>query len=99
MLAPRSCACDCVPDGTAPVTTPVNLSLEREPFDFQETKDGRVFLFFEGRRVETLTGTDAARFLARVESMNAPEAQLLMARATKNFKRGNERLGKERRKR
>jgi hypothetical protein len=79
------------------MTGPGKLPLEREPFAFQETKGGRVSLFFDGRCVETLTGTDAARFLARIEGMDAAQAQLLMARATKNFKRGNERSGKRRR--
>ena len=72
-------------------------SLEREPFAYQATRDGRVFLFFEGRRVETLAGRQAARFLSSVEGVDAPQAQLLMAKATKNFKRGNERAGKRRR--
>lgn len=72
-------------------------SLDREPFSFQETRDGRVFLFFDGRRIETLSGKDAGKFIARIEGMSAHEAQLLMARATKNFKRGNERSGKRRR--
>ena len=39
--------------------------LEGEPFDFKETKDGKVMLFFEGRQVEMLTGKEADKFLFR----------------------------------
>ena len=81
------------------VNGPGSAPLEREPFAFQAMKDGRVFLYFDGRRVKTLAGTDAAKFLARIEGLDAARAQLLMARATKNFRRGNERSGKEHRSR
>ncbi|CAM4027484.1 ABC transporter ATP-binding protein [Deinococcus frigens] len=43
-----------------------------------------------GRPVTTLAGKDAERFLKRVEGRQDHAAQLLMARATGNFKRGNE---------
>ena len=55
-----------------------------------------MFLFHEGRRVKTLTGTEASTFLSRIEDADRRQAQLLMARATRNFKRGNERPGKRR---
>ncbi|MBA2597330.1 MAG: hypothetical protein H0T18_05025, partial [Chloroflexia bacterium] len=41
--------------------------------------------------VTTLAGKDAVRFLARVDGAGAEQAQLAMAKATGNFKRGNER--------
>lgn len=68
----------------------------REAFAYQRAKGDRVFLFHEGRRVKTLTGTEAATFLSRIEDADRRQAQLLMARATRNFKRGNERPGKRR---
>ncbi|MGH3010440.1 MAG: hypothetical protein ACRDMY_01150 [Gaiellaceae bacterium] len=60
-------------------------------FAWQATKDGRVRLSWRGRVVTTLTGARAAQFLRAVEEADEDEAQLLMARATGNFKRGNER--------
>lgn len=40
--------------------------------------------------VTTLRGTDAAKFLAPIDRTDAPGAQLVMAKVTGNFKRGNE---------
>jgi hypothetical protein len=60
-------------------------------FTWQATKDGRVRISWNGRVVTTLTGTRAARFRGAVEEAGDDEAQLLMARVTGNFKRGNER--------
>jgi hypothetical protein len=68
----------------------------REAFAYQRAKGSRVFLFHEGRYVKTLTGPEAATFLSRIEAADRRQAQLLMARATRNFKRGNERSGKRR---
>jgi hypothetical protein len=41
--------------------------------------------------VTTLAGVPAERFLREVEGADEEAEQLLMARATGNFKRGNER--------
>ena len=60
-------------------------------FDYRATKDGKVFISHEGRDVTTLRGGDAVRFLDRVRGAGEDEAQLAMAKATGNFKRGNER--------
>lgn len=60
-------------------------------FAWQATKDGRVRISWRGRVVTTLTGAAAARFLHQAEGADEEAAQLLMARATGNFKRGNER--------
>jgi hypothetical protein len=61
-------------------------------FTWRATKDGRVRISWRGRVVTTLAGSRAARFLRELESASGEdEAQLLMARVTGNFKRGNER--------
>lgn len=61
--------------------------LDSERFTWQATKDGRVLLSFEGRRIVTLVGKKAELFLSRIERVNPRRAQLLMAKATGNFKR------------
>ncbi|WP_348674930.1 hypothetical protein [uncultured Abyssibacter sp.] len=68
--------------------------LAERRFSYETAKNGSVFISFHGRRVTQLAGKDATKFLARVESLDARGQQLLMAKATGNFKRGNERLGK-----
>jgi hypothetical protein len=56
------------------------------------TKDDRVLVTRAGRRVAVLAGVPAAR-LARGLTLAADERarQLLLARATGNYRRGNER--------
>ncbi len=65
--------------------------LAEEPFDVQITRD-KVLVRFRGRLVRTLTGADADEIRDAVGT--GPEAvQLVVARKTGNFKRGNERKG------
>lgn len=65
--------------------------LEGEPFAYRAAKDGRVLISWEGRPVTTLAGAAAQRFLTRIDGCDRRAAQLLMAKATGHFKRGNER--------
>jgi hypothetical protein len=62
-----------------------------EGFTWAATKDGRVRISHHGRVVTTLAGGAAKRFLSRAKSASDAEAQQLMARATGNYKHGNER--------
>lgn len=63
----------------------------KEVFSFRSHKDGTVRIACRGKVVTTLAGKSAARFLARVDGADAEQEQLVMAKATGNFKRGNER--------
>jgi len=60
-------------------------------FSWRSTKDGRVLIDWRGRTVTTLAGKRAGRFLTDVESADEEGTQLLLARVTGNFKRGNDR--------
>ncbi len=62
-----------------------------EGFSYTVTKDGRVRIAFRGRHVVTVAGRRAERLGADLAVANGEEAQLLLAKATGNFKRGNER--------
>jgi len=56
------------------------------------TKDARVLVSWEGRTVVTVAGAPGRRLAERLASAPDEEArQLLLARASGNFKRGNER--------
>ncbi len=56
------------------------------------TRDERVLISFEGRQVVVLAGADAIRVIDRLGRADGDEAeQLVLAKATGNFKRGNER--------
>jgi hypothetical protein len=65
-------------------------------FSWAATKDGRVRITWQGRVVTTLAGARATRFLEQVEHSDEEGEQLLLARVTGNFKRGNERNRRER---
>ncbi len=69
--------------------------LDDAPFSYRVIKDGRVLLYWRGKQVKTLAGADAQKFLARVESLDEPGAQLLMAKATGHFKHGSERQSRD----
>jgi len=64
--------------------------LEAEPFTVMLARD-KVFVEFRGRVVKTLVGGDAEELRRAVESGDDAAVQLLAARKTGNFKRGNER--------
>jgi hypothetical protein len=67
--------------------------LDESPFMYRVTKSGVVFIDYEGRQVKVLKGKDADRFLEKVKMTESEkELQLMMAKITGNFKRGNERL-------
>lgn len=70
--------------------------LAEEPFSYSATKDGKVFVSCHGKRVTILQGKEAERFLTRIDSADAQQAQLIMAKCTGNFKRGNEKMAKKR---
>ena len=65
--------------------------LDEEPFAYRTTKDGQLFISWQGRQVVTLKGPDARRFLARIAALDAAGVQLALAKVTGNFKHGNER--------
>lgn len=64
--------------------------LDEMPFAYRASKDGRVFISWKNQQVTTLAGKDADGFLAKLESADAKQAQLIMAKATGHFKHGNE---------
>ena len=64
--------------------------LKDEPFDIQVTRD-KVLVRFRNRLVATLVGKDAEEVRAAHHAGDTAQVQLLVARKTGNFKRGNER--------
>ena len=62
-----------------------------DPFDYRETKSGEVMISRGGRVVVTLGGKRAEALLKSIEKADDAGTQLLLAKATGNYKRGNER--------
>lgn len=65
--------------------------LSHEPFSCVTRADGTVVISYHGAPVTLLRGKAADRFATRMDGADAAAAQQLMARATGNFKHGNER--------
>lgn len=70
--------------------------LSEEPFTYQLTKKGTVLIHYEGKQIKIVKEREAERLIARIQEVdeNMPEVQLLLAKITGNFKRGNEKLAK-----
>jgi len=60
-------------------------------FAYEQRPDGTVLITHHGRQATVLRGPRATRFLAEV---TADDPQLVMARWTGNYKRGNERTAR-----
>jgi hypothetical protein len=69
--------------------------LNEDIFDYRVTKDGRVMLYWQDKHIKTLAGKEAQRFIEKIDGLDDHDAQLVMAKATGNFKRGNERTASE----
>jgi hypothetical protein len=66
--------------------------LAGEPFSFLARADGSIVIRYNAAPVTILRGKAAARFMTLISGADTAGAQQLMARATGNFKRGNERV-------
>ncbi|MDT0306323.1 hypothetical protein RM780_05020 [Streptomyces sp. DSM 44917] len=64
-----------------------------EGFSYDSRPDGTVHITHHGRHATTLRGARARRFLAEVEAPGG-DPQLVMARWTGNYRRGNERTAR-----
>ena len=65
--------------------------LADEPFSYIHTKDGRIRIAYRGRVVTTVAGAAATKLRSRLTAADAGTEQQLLARATGQFRHGNER--------
>ncbi len=65
--------------------------LTADPFDYHVTKQGSVIVSRGGHPVMTVGGRDAARLVAGLQRADDSQVQHLLARASGNYRRGNER--------
>ncbi|MEO5535470.1 MAG: hypothetical protein ABIR17_10110 [Pseudolysinimonas sp.] len=66
------------------------MGLDDDPFEYRVTKDGRVLVSRGGRPVVTIAGGRAERLIPMLGTDDVRDQELL-ARATGNYRRGNER--------
>ena len=65
--------------------------LEEEIFTYNINKDNKVFIFWNGKRIMILAGSESDKFIRKINTADPKEAQLILAKVTGNFKHGNER--------
>jgi len=67
------------------------MTFDAEPFEWQVTADSRVLVSRGGRQVVVVAGARGSKLAGQLEAADEEQAQQLLARATGNYKRGNER--------
>jgi hypothetical protein len=74
--------------------------LSEEPFTYQTTKKGTIVIYYKGKQIKMIKDSEAENLITRIKEVegNLTEVQLLLAKITGNFKRGNEKIGKNKRK-
>lgn len=73
------------------------MSIENEGdlgFTYRVTKKRSVLVSHNGKVVTILGGSKGIKFIEKINESSFFEQQQLMARATGNYKRGNERVSK-----
>jgi len=70
--------------------------LKGEIFSYRVSKDNKIFIYWYDKEVMILRGKDSEKFLSKISLADTLEAQLIMAKVTGNFKRGNEKISKGR---
>lgn len=61
-------------------------------FTYQENKDAKIMIFYYNKQVMIVQGEKAKKLALKLAKASLDEQQLILAKATGNFKRGNERL-------
>ncbi|KUO70556.1 MAG: hypothetical protein APF77_22005 [Clostridia bacterium BRH_c25] len=65
--------------------------LDEEVFSYKINKDNKVFIFWNGKQIMILKGSESEKFIRRIKTADSKEEQLILAKVTGNFKHGNER--------
>ena len=73
--------------------------LREEPFNYQITNKGIVIIYYGGKQIKIVKDGKAIQLIEKLNAAeNIIEIQLLLAKITGNFKHGNEKNDKNKRK-
>ncbi len=70
-----------------------NDVLKDNPFSYKSSKE-KVLISYEGKMIMVLKGKKAEALLKKIVGKSGIEEQLILAKITGNFKRGNEKQNK-----
>ena len=65
--------------------------LKEQPFDYKQTKAGKLMIYFEHRLIMTVSEKQSKKTIMKLEHANDFDEQLILAKVTGHFKHGNER--------
>lgn len=69
--------------------------LEENPFTYSISKNQTVFISYEGKQIKIAKGKEAEKLIGKIQQAETDkDVQLILAKATGNFKHGNEKMGK-----
>jgi hypothetical protein len=71
-----------------------NGHLKDSPFDYQITKNNKMILFYENKKIMILGEKESRKIIQKMNNKSEFEIQMILAKATGNFKRGNEKQQK-----
>lgn len=74
-----------------------NNRLKSNPFSNMMTKSQKMIIYYEGRQIMMLSEKDSKKLQSRIEGRSEFDVQMELAKVTGNFKRGNERMSKNKR--
>jgi len=64
------------------------------PFSFKLGKEEKVMIYYYDKQVKVISGKKSKTLIEKLEWANEDEEQMILAKITGNFKRGNERKTK-----
>ncbi|NBI27480.1 hypothetical protein [Chengkuizengella marina] len=64
--------------------------LKENPFSYKITKANKTMIYWDNRMIKTLSEKESKKFLFNIEGKDDYAIQLILAKLTGNFKRGNE---------
>lgn len=69
--------------------------LGENPFTYSISKNQTVFISYEGKQIKIAKGKEAEKLIGKIQQAETDkDVQLVLAKATGNFKHGNEKMGK-----
>ena len=64
--------------------------LVEKPFSYKITKSTNMMIYWNNQHIKTLNNADSKRIISKINDKSDHQIQLILAKITGNFKRGNE---------
>ena len=68
--------------------------LSEQPFSYKITDTEKIIIYYKNREIMIVTGNNSVKLQSKLFDKSDEQVQLILAKITGNFKRGNERSHK-----